>query len=115
MPDPSRIMKRHDTADPITGRVSAPGGPNGGTVDLTTFGTVKFQAKTATGGVIGGTVTSKNADGTWTYQQVDADVSTAGIYGCEIECTLANGRKVHFPNEAADNPVLQIDTDLDNL
>lgn len=111
----ARTMKRHDTADPITGTVSAPGGPNGGTVDLTIYSTVKFHARTTGGAVVGGTVTSKDAAGNWSYQQLDADVSDAGIYGCEIECTLANGRKVHFPSDAADNPVLTITEDVDDL
>lgn len=111
----ARTIKRHDTADPITGTASVPGGPNGGTVDLTIYTTVKFQAKGAGGTIFGGTVSAKNADGTWTYSQVDADVSTADIYGCELECTLANGKKVHFPNEQSENPVLTIDEDIDNL
>lgn len=114
MADPMRIMKRHDTVNPITGQVTTSTGP----VDLTVFQTVKFQGKGTISGtptLIGGTVTTRNADGTWSYQQVDADVSQAGSFSCEIECTMSNGRKVHFPNEYADNPILQIDQDLDNL
>lgn len=111
----ARTMKRHDTADPITGTVSAPGGPNGGTVDLTVYTTVKFHMKTAGGAVIGGTVSSRDAAGNWTYQQIDADVSESGVYGCEIEGTLANGRKVHWPSDATLNPALTITDDVDDL
>ena len=111
----ARTMKRHDTADPITGTVTSTDEPGG--VDLTVFETVEFSAKATVDGievVVGGEVSEANADGSWVYEQLDEDVSEAGLYECEIECTLANGKKVHFPNAKAENPQIQIDEDLDD-
>ena len=113
-----RVLKRHDTADPITGTASDENGP----VDLTVYESVTFQAAIdGSPAVIEGEVvvieaeTDDEADrGKWSYEQTDADVSVAGTYDVELECVLANGKKVHFPSAEADNPQLTIDTDLDN-
>lgn len=112
----ARTMKRHDTADPITGKATSDDEPDG--VDLTVFTTVKFQAKADVDGVetlVGGAVTDANADGTWSYDQDDTDVSGAGLYDCELECITSGGKKVHFPNKKSANPQIEVDEDLDDI
>ena len=109
----ARTMKRHDTADPITGTAMA----GGSAVDLSVYSTVEFHAKTTVGEaelIIGGTVTEANADGSWVYAQGTADVAQEGIYDCELECVTPGGLKIHFPSAEADNPKLTIDPDLDD-
>jgi hypothetical protein len=106
----ARTMKRHDTADPITGIASSGSGP----VDLTVYTTVNFWAKTATGTVVGGEVTDANADGTFVYEPTAGDVGTEGMYDMELECITASGKPVTFPNAKAANPQLQIDEDLND-
>lgn len=110
-----RVMKRHDTAEPITGTVRA--GTPAVAVDLSVYQTVEMTAKAEINGVetiITGECTLGDDDGEWIFEQTDEDVSDAGVYEVEIECTLANGKKVHFPNAKASNPSLQIDEDLDD-
>lgn len=106
-----RTIKRHDTADPITGIASDDNGP----VDLTVFDVVRFQASGGETPILfGGEVEEANADGTWVYQQTDEDVSIPGEYVCELECEMLDGKKIHFPNTASANPTLTIDADLDD-
>lgn len=107
-----RTLKTHDTADPITGTCLVGETP----VDLTVYATVTFFAKATVDEIevlVSGVCSQANADGTWVYDQLDADVAQAGLYECELECELANGKKVHFPNTQAANPELQLDADLD--
>ena len=113
----ARTMKRHDTADPITGTASDANGP----VDLTVFETVTYQARQEPGAaliegevVVIQTETGLLADkGKWRYEQSDEDVSVAAGYKSELECVLANGKKVHFPS-AASVVDLTIVPDLDD-
>jgi hypothetical protein len=108
-----RTLKRHDTAEPITGKATSDSEPDG--VNLTVFETVNLHFKTAPSGPVqGGVVAQANVDGTYVYEQIDTDVSVAGLYEVELECILANGKKVHFPNVKAENPKLTIDEDLDD-
>ena len=110
---PDRTMKRHDTADPITGTASDADGP----VDLTQFDTVTFMAKIVDGPTIfegEASYVTDGTDGKWKYEQVDADVSVANTYKCELECVRLDGKKVHFPSTEAANPELLIEPDLDN-
>ena len=114
----ARTMKRHDTIDPITGTVTANGTAVDlrGTADGGVYSTVKFFAKSTSGTAwFGGTVSSAGTAGDWTYTQTDADVSVADTYECEIEATLPNGKKIHFPNDKADNELLTITEDVDDL
>jgi hypothetical protein len=105
-----RTAKRHDTLDPITGTATKNGSP----VDLTVFTSVTFFALHEDGQtIITGLCSDANSDGTWEYQQDDADMSLAGDYSCELEC-VAPGGKVHFPSSQEDNPVLTVDPDVDD-
>ena len=120
-------MKRHDTADPISGTARA----DGDRIDLTIYDTVKVHMKidgagTYVEGVVevledtlgGGGVDPEDGlpvnRGKWRYAQVDGDVDTAGVYDVELECVLSNGKKVHFPSAKADNDKLTIDEDIDD-
>ena len=115
----ARTMKRHDTADPITGTASDANGP----VDLTVFETVTYQAKQDGSGttplfegpaIVVQEETSNVADkGKWRYEQTDEDVSLSGGYKSELECVLPNGKKVHFPSAPAVTD-LTINPDLDD-
>jgi hypothetical protein len=132
-----RTIKRHDTADPITGTVRQTdrviGSPTFGQLiraDLTAFVTLNFQIKVegAPTVVTGVAVNVEVADGPganqpdglplnrgkFRYEQVDGDVDTTSVYDVELECILANGKKVHFPNSKVANDKLTIDDDLDN-
>jgi hypothetical protein len=107
----SRIAKRHDTLDPLSGTATD---GTGNPIDLTVFTSVKLFATDGGANTFSGECTQKNADGTWTYEQSDLDMSVVGTYDIELECTTAGGDKVHIPNEAAENPTLTIDPDIDD-
>lgn len=107
----SRTAKRHDTLDPLTGTaLDGAGNP----IDLTAFTTVTLFATDGGANTFSGACSAANADGTWEYQQTDLDMSVIGTYDIELECVTAGGEKVHIPNEAAENPTLTIDPDIDD-
>jgi hypothetical protein len=128
----SREMKRHDTADPITGTAYQEDPVTGALTraDLTVFQTIRYQMKVPGANTfVGGTAVDIEktegagqtaADGLplnrgrWRYQQTDDDVDTSGGYAAELECVLANGKKVHFPSREQDNPTVTISNDIDN-
>lgn len=122
-----REMKRHDTADPITFTCR----DANGRVDLRVFSTITFQMKVAgaqqwIGGAAvnielaeggGGTDPTDSLPvnrGKGRYVQTDGDVDTAATYVAEVECVLANGKKVHFPSRESANETVTIGNDLDN-
>jgi hypothetical protein len=127
-----RTLKRHDTADPISGTAFDTDPTTGAKrrADLTVFQTITFQMKLpAVSEVVEGvaecveTVDGPGAlqpdglplnRGKWRYAQVDADVDTLGGFKVELECELANGKKVHFPSKEADNETITVEADLDN-
>ena len=106
----ARTAKRHDTLDPISGTaLDGAGNP----IDLTVFSSVLLFATNGTK-TFSGPLTTRNANGTWTYAQTDVDMDTEGEFDLELECVMASGKKVHIPSEAAENPVLTIDPDIDD-
>jgi hypothetical protein len=106
----ARTAKRHDTFDPISG-VATDG--NGAGIDLTQFDSVTLFADDGQGNEFSGPLTTREEDGSWTYQQSDADMSVAGVYDIELEC-IDGSEKVHIPNDAAANPKLTITADIDD-
>jgi hypothetical protein len=126
-----RTMKTFDTADPITGVVTATDPITGVTsrADLTVYDAINFHFKVEGASVyVGGTaIDVETADGSggidpadglpvnrgrFRYEQVPSDVDTAAIYNCELECILVDGRKVHFPNDKAEDDQITITNDL---
>lgn len=120
-----RTMKTFDDADPITGTVTA----DGTRVDLSVYETINFHFKVdgAAEFVGGEAVDVETVDGEggtdpedelpvtrgrFRYEQLPADIDTAATYEVELECILANGKKVHFPNRKAENDTITLDPDL---
>lgn len=122
VPVVSRISKRNDTGEPVTGVASDAAGP----ADLRGFD-LRFLAKTVQDGVeiiidsnAGDGVcinvedeTGNPADrGRYRFEPTPAGVDVTGLYGCELECTLPNGKLITFPSAEVLNPGWQIDPDI---
>ena len=122
VPVVSRISKRNDTGEPVTGVASDAAGP----ADLRGFN-LRFLAKTIQDGVeiiidsnAGDGVCINVEDetndpanrGRYRFEPTAGGVDTAGLYSCELECTMPNGKKVTFPSAEALNPYWQIDPDI---
>lgn len=50
--------------------------------------------------------------GRYRFEPTEGGVSTVGLYGCECEATMSNGKKITFPNRKSANPQWQIDPDV---
>jgi hypothetical protein len=137
---PSRVSKRNDTWEPVTGVLTDVNGP----VDLT-GATLRFLAKADIDGIetiidsdqpthgtcdnvedldgagpdismewppqSGIFITVPQNRGRFRFNQSEAAVSAVGLYACEIEAMKA-GKTLTFPNREVANPVWQIDRDI---
>lgn len=50
--------------------------------------------------------------GRWAYTPLPEDVAHVGAYKLELQCTRPDGGVMTFPNEAARNDTLTLDSDL---
>jgi len=120
---PSRYSKRGDTWEPVTGVASDANGP----VDLR-GATLRFLAVAqinsikvyidsnvpAHGPCVNVEDISANvADrGRYRYEMAIAGVSAAGLFKCELEAIMPNGKVITWPSREANNPEWQIDSDI---
>jgi hypothetical protein len=52
--------------------------------------------------------------GRYRFEQTVAAVSQDGLYKCELECTMPNGKIITFPSREVNNPEWQLDPDIDS-
>lgn len=131
----SITTKRHDTWEPLTGRLY---NSDNSPADLRDC-TLRFLAKSAdvvvgeseTDGICvnvededgpgddevislltGGTITVPSNRGRYRFEPTSAGVAIPGVYECEIEVTHANNKQITFPNKKENNPIWEIDEDI---
>ncbi|HEU4657906.1 MAG TPA: hypothetical protein VFR97_10285 [Capillimicrobium sp.] len=129
MGDVVRTIKRGDTAAPIEavleeevaegtpGAVQDADGSWWKPVDLSLVAEVKLRMRAPHRVVIAGPVTVLDAAAgriryAWELNDLAAE-SAPGSYETEAELTYTDGRIETVPNRKADNPVVQVDVDLD--